>query len=171
MYYVFWKCDERYIIFFPEKIRCASAWVGQMSELLQCFRRSLALQVSTLEPFSQREIVPRSKRHRVLVVVSLWCMLRSGSVRADSVAASRLEQTLSEVASSLGSGGTQPRMATQPTWALHTQIWLQLGIVFHLLLFFFFPMFFKSFCASNYNLYMSVYFCYIYFSLFVSMIC
>ena len=48
-------------------------------------------------------------------------------MRADSIAASRLEQTLSEVASSLGSGGVQPRLVAQPTWALHTQIWLQLG--------------------------------------------
>jgi len=59
------------------------------------------------------------------VVHVLW----PGSVRADSIAASRLEQTLSEVASSLGSGGVQPRLVAQPTWALHTQIWLQLGTV------------------------------------------
>jgi len=62
-------------------------------------------------------------------------MLWSGSVRADSVAASRLEQTLSEVASSLGSGGTQPRLGTQPTWALHTQIWLQLGLLLALVIY------------------------------------
>lgn len=121
-----WKLHTGH--FFSEKIRRTSAWVGQMSELLQCFRRSLALQVSTLEPFSQWERVSRSKRHYVLAVVLLWCTLWPGSVRADSVAASRLEQTLSEVASSLGSGGMQPRLATQPTWALHTQIWLQLGV-------------------------------------------
>jgi len=67
------------------------------------------------------------KRRRIQVDVRMWCVMWPGSVRADSVAASRLEQTLSEVASSLGSGGLQPRLATQPTWALHTQIWLQLG--------------------------------------------
>ena len=49
-----------------------------------------------------------------------------GSVRAESMAASRVEQALSEVASSLGSI-MLPRQGPQQTWMLQTQIWLHLG--------------------------------------------
>jgi tetratricopeptide (TPR) repeat protein len=67
--------------------------------------------------------------HRSLLQLQLYELSDrdSGSVRAESVAASRLEQTLSEVASSIGSGGAQPRPGPQQTWVIHTQIWLQLA--------------------------------------------
>jgi len=51
-----------------------------------------------------------------------------GSIRAESMAASRLEQTLSEVASSIGSS-TQPKPGPQHSWMLQTQIWLLLGLL------------------------------------------
>ncbi|XP_022328664.2 tetratricopeptide repeat protein 7B-like [Crassostrea virginica] len=50
----------------------------------------------------------------------------TGSVRAESVAASRVEQTLSEVASSMGSV-LHPRPGSQETWLLQAQIWLHLA--------------------------------------------
>ncbi|XP_048735316.1 tetratricopeptide repeat protein 7B-like [Ostrea edulis] len=50
----------------------------------------------------------------------------TGSLRAESVAASRVEQTLSEVASSLGST-FQSRPGSQETWLLQAQIWLHLA--------------------------------------------
>ncbi|CAH1793148.1 unnamed protein product, partial [Owenia fusiformis] len=50
----------------------------------------------------------------------------SGSVRADSIAASRVEQALSDVASSMNSSHI-PKQGPQHAWALQTQIWLHLG--------------------------------------------
>ncbi|XP_061172118.1 tetratricopeptide repeat protein 7B-like [Saccostrea echinata] len=50
----------------------------------------------------------------------------TGSVRAESVAASRVEQTLSEVASSMGSI-LHSRPGSQETWLLQAQIWLHLA--------------------------------------------
>ncbi|KAK3093742.1 hypothetical protein FSP39_019579 [Pinctada imbricata] len=50
----------------------------------------------------------------------------TGSIRAESVAASRVEQTLSEVASSLGSH-LQSKLGSQQTWLLQAQIWLHLA--------------------------------------------
>ncbi|KAK2168370.1 hypothetical protein LSH36_17g03081 [Paralvinella palmiformis] len=50
----------------------------------------------------------------------------SGSVRAESIAASKVEHTLSEVASSFGSI-VHPKHGSQQTWSLLTQIWLRLG--------------------------------------------
>ncbi|KAL8622969.1 hypothetical protein ACOMHN_027090 [Nucella lapillus] len=50
----------------------------------------------------------------------------SGSVRAESVAASRMERALSEVASSLNSS-YMPRHGSQQSWLLQAQIWLQLA--------------------------------------------
>lgn len=50
----------------------------------------------------------------------------TGSVRAESVAASRVEQTLSEVASSAGSI-LHSRPGCQETWLLQAQIWLHLA--------------------------------------------
>ena len=49
-----------------------------------------------------------------------------GSMKAESVAASRIEQTLSEVASSYNSN-FQPRPGSHQTWLLQAQIWLHLG--------------------------------------------
>jgi hypothetical protein len=49
----------------------------------------------------------------------------SGSVRAESIAASRMERALSEVASSVNS--FTPRPGSQQSWLLQAQIWLQLG--------------------------------------------
>ncbi|XP_025105201.1 LOW QUALITY PROTEIN: tetratricopeptide repeat protein 7B-like [Pomacea canaliculata] len=50
----------------------------------------------------------------------------SGSVRAESMAASRMERALSEVASSLNSS-FMPRPGSQQSWLLQAQIWLQLA--------------------------------------------
>ncbi|XP_064601863.1 tetratricopeptide repeat protein 7B-like isoform X2 [Liolophura sinensis] len=50
----------------------------------------------------------------------------SGSIRAESLAASRVEQALSEVASTVNSG-FQPRPGPQQTWYLQAQIWLHLA--------------------------------------------
>ncbi|KAK7104581.1 tetratricopeptide repeat protein 7B-like [Littorina saxatilis] len=50
----------------------------------------------------------------------------SGSIRAESVAASRMERALSEVASSLNSS-YMPRAGSQQSWLLQAQIWLQLA--------------------------------------------
>lgn len=50
----------------------------------------------------------------------------SGSTKAESVAASRLEHALSEVASSINSG-FQPRGENQQAWTLQAQIWLLLA--------------------------------------------
>nr|KAG5714599.1 hypothetical protein BaRGS_007045 [Batillaria attramentaria] len=50
----------------------------------------------------------------------------SGSVRAESVAASRMERALSEVASSFNSS-YMPRPGSQQSWLLQAQIWLQLA--------------------------------------------
>ncbi|XP_033733793.1 tetratricopeptide repeat protein 7B-like [Pecten maximus] len=50
----------------------------------------------------------------------------TGSLRAESIAASRVEQTMSEVASSLNST-FQPRPGSQQTWLLQAQIWLHLA--------------------------------------------
>ena len=49
-----------------------------------------------------------------------------GSMKAESVAASRIEQTLSEVASSYNSN-FQHRPGSHQTWLLQAQIWLHLG--------------------------------------------
>ncbi len=54
-----------------------------------------------------------------------------GSVRADSQAASRVEQTLSEVASSLGSFIPQ-KQGPRQCWLLQVQIWMHIG-TYHLL--------------------------------------
>ncbi|KAI0239520.1 Tetratricopeptide repeat protein 7B [Lamellibrachia satsuma] len=50
----------------------------------------------------------------------------SSSVRAESVAASRIEQALSGVASSMGSC-LQPKQGPQQMWSIQTQIWLELA--------------------------------------------
>ncbi|XP_067681303.1 tetratricopeptide repeat protein 7B-like [Haliotis asinina] len=50
----------------------------------------------------------------------------SGSIRAESVAASRVERALSEVASSMNSS-FQPRPGSQQSWMLQAQIWLHLA--------------------------------------------
>jgi hypothetical protein len=50
----------------------------------------------------------------------------TGSVRADSQAASRVEQTLSEVASSLGSFIPQ-KQGPRQCWLLQVQIWMHIG--------------------------------------------
>ncbi|XP_064623733.1 tetratricopeptide repeat protein 7B-like isoform X2 [Lineus longissimus] len=49
----------------------------------------------------------------------------SGSIRAESIAASRVEHALSEVASSLHS--TLPKQAAHQSWAIQSQIWLHLA--------------------------------------------
>lgn len=68
-----------------------------------------------------------SGSHYTSVLVYLQCASHvSGSVRAESVAASRVEQTLSEVASSAGSI-LHSRPGCQETWLLQAQIWLHLG--------------------------------------------
>ena len=51
----------------------------------------------------------------------------AGSVRVESVAASRLEHALSEVASSMGSVYQARGGGRQQTWTLQMQIWLLLG--------------------------------------------
>ena len=53
------------------------------------------------------------------------CSCLAGSVRAESVAASRMERALSEVASSLN--GHVSRHGSQQSWLIQAQIWLQLG--------------------------------------------
>lgn len=53
----------------------------------------------------------------------------SGSTRAESVAASKMEQTLSEGVSSLGSNGAH-RPGPQQAWTLQAQIWLSLAEVY-----------------------------------------
>ncbi|XP_074657052.1 tetratricopeptide repeat protein 7B-like isoform X2 [Tubulanus polymorphus] len=50
----------------------------------------------------------------------------SGSVRAESIAASRVEQALSEVASSMNNS-IQPRQGPSQAWSLQAQIWLHLA--------------------------------------------
>ncbi|KAJ8309190.1 hypothetical protein KUTeg_014064 [Tegillarca granosa] len=50
----------------------------------------------------------------------------SGSIRAESIAASRVEQTLSDLASSMNSTFL-PRPGSQQTWLLQAQIWLHLA--------------------------------------------
>jgi len=50
----------------------------------------------------------------------------TGSVRAESVAASRIEQALSGVASTMGSS-RQPKQGPQQMWSIQTQIWLEIG--------------------------------------------
>lgn len=64
--------------------------------------------------------------HTSVLVYSQCASHVSGSVRAESVAASRVEQTLSEVASSAGSI-LHSRPGCQETWLLQAQIWLHLG--------------------------------------------
>lgn len=55
-------------------------------------------------------------------------------MKAESVAASRMERTLSEVASSYNSN-FQPRPGSQQTLQIQAQIWLHLGwYIFKLLL-------------------------------------
>ncbi len=49
-----------------------------------------------------------------------------GSVRAESIAASRVEHALSEVVSSMNSDYT-PKQGPNQTWTLQAQIWLHLG--------------------------------------------
>ncbi|KAK2192924.1 hypothetical protein NP493_20g07035 [Ridgeia piscesae] len=50
----------------------------------------------------------------------------SSSVRAESVAASRIEQALSGVASTMGSS-RQPKQGPQQMWSIQTQIWLEIA--------------------------------------------
>ena len=57
------------------------------------------------------------------------CSWLAGSVRAESVAASRMERALSEVASSLN--GHMSRHGSQQSWLIQAQIWLQLGMHAH----------------------------------------
>lgn len=52
----------------------------------------------------------------------------SGSIRAESIAASRMEKTLSDLASSLNSS-FQPRAGPERSWVILAQIWLNLGKV------------------------------------------
>ena len=50
----------------------------------------------------------------------------SGSIRAESVAASRVEKALSDLASSMNSS-FQPRAGPQRSWVIQAQIWVNLG--------------------------------------------
>ena len=73
----------------------------------------------------------------------------SGSIRAESVAASRMERALSEVASSLNSSFA-PRHGTQQSWLLQAQIWLQLGKYTAVTLTLNLPLFFSDFFEEAY---------------------
>ena len=65
-----------------------------------------------------------------------------GSVRAGSIAASRVEHALSEVVSSINSSYQPYRQGPNHSWILQAQIWLHMGKCFtshHL----------NSFCILN----------------------
>ncbi|XP_050402565.1 tetratricopeptide repeat protein 7B [Patella vulgata] len=66
------------------------------------------------------------KRSLAQLTINEFSERGSGSIRAESVAASRMERALSEVASSLNSG-LQARPGSQQSWMLQAQIWLHLA--------------------------------------------
>ncbi|ESO87594.1 hypothetical protein LOTGIDRAFT_127587 [Lottia gigantea] len=69
------------------------------------------------------------KRSLAQLTINEFSERGSGSIRAESIAASRMERALSEVASSLNST-FHPRSGSQQSWMLQAQIWLHLAELF-----------------------------------------
>ncbi|GFN98997.1 tetratricopeptide repeat protein 7b [Plakobranchus ocellatus] len=91
--------------------------------------------VTTLSEFNERgsdpqcKIADRSlweKRSNVVTTLSEFNERGSGSIRAESMAASRVEKALSDLASSMNSS-FQPRVGPQRSWIIQAQIWLNLA--------------------------------------------
>ncbi|CAG5114714.1 unnamed protein product, partial [Candidula unifasciata] len=66
------------------------------------------------------------KRSIAHIAISEYSERGSGSIRAESVAASRMEKALSDLASSMNSS-FQPRAGPQRSWVIQAQIWLNLA--------------------------------------------
>ncbi|XP_055879022.1 tetratricopeptide repeat protein 7B-like isoform X1 [Biomphalaria glabrata] len=73
-----------------------------------------------------RERNPWDKRSLAQITLNEFSERGSGSIRAESYAASRMEKALSDLASSMNSS-FQPRAGPQRSWVIQAQIWLNLA--------------------------------------------